>query len=43
MDVAIEAIKFYIKQGNLKIDRLMEYATSLRVAKTIRPYLEALL
>lgn len=43
MDVAIEATKFYMTHGKLKIDRLMEYATSLRVATTMRPYLEALL
>lgn len=43
LDVAIEALKSYIAQGNVKVDLLMEYATKLRVAKTIRPYLEALL
>jgi len=43
LDVAIEALKFYMAQGNVKVDLIMEYATKLRVAKTMRPYLEALL
>jgi hypothetical protein len=30
-------------QGNMKVDLIMEYATKLRVAKTMRPYLELLL
>lgn len=42
LDVAIEALKFYMAKGNVKVDLIMEYATKLRVAKTIRPYLEAL-
>ena len=42
LDVAIEALKFYMAQGNVKVDLLMEYAKKLRVAKAIRPYLEAL-
>lgn len=43
LDVAIEALKFYMAQGNVKVDLIMEYAAKLRVAKTMRPYLEALL
>jgi hypothetical protein len=43
LDVAIEALKFYMAQGNVKVDLIMEYATKLRVANTMRPYLEALL
>ena len=43
LDVAIEALKFYMAKGNVKVDLIMEYATKLRVAKTMRPYLEALL
>lgn len=43
LDVAIEALKSYMSQGNVKVDLLMEYAKALRVAKTMRPYLEALL
>lgn len=42
-DVAIEALKSYIAHGKVKVDLLMQYATTLRVAKTMRPYLEALL
>lgn len=43
LDVAIEALKLYMAQGNVKVDLIMEYATKLKVAKTMRPYLEALL
>ena len=43
LDVAIEALKFCMAQGNVKVDLIMEHATKLRVAKTIRPYLESLL
>lgn len=43
LDVAIEALKFYMAQRKVKVDLIMEYATKLRVAKTMRPYLEALL
>ena len=41
--VAIEALKSYMEQDKVKVDLIMEYATKLRVAKTMRPYLEALL
>ncbi len=43
LDVAIEALKCYMTQGKAKVDLIMEYATKLRVANTMRPYLEALL
>jgi predicted transcriptional regulator of viral defense system len=43
LDVAIEAIKSYLSQGNVKIDLLMGYAKTLRVARKMQPYLEALL
>jgi predicted transcriptional regulator of viral defense system len=43
LDVAIEAIKSYLSQGNVRVDVLMGYAKMLRVAKAMRPYLEALL
>ena len=43
LDVAIEALKLYMARGKVKVDLIMEYATKLRVAKTMRPYLEALL
>jgi hypothetical protein len=43
LDVAIEALKSYMARGQVKVDLVMEYATKLRVANTMRPYLEALL
>ena len=43
LDVAIEALKLYMARGKAKVDLIMEYATQLRVAKTMRPYLETLL
>jgi hypothetical protein len=43
LDVAIEALKLYMARGKARVDLIMEYATQLRVAKTMRPYLEALL
>jgi predicted transcriptional regulator of viral defense system len=43
LDVAIEALKSYMEQDKVKVVLIMEYATKLRVAKTMRPYLEALL
>ena len=43
LDVAIEALKLYMARGKAKVDLIMEYATQLRVAKTMRPYLEAIL
>jgi predicted transcriptional regulator of viral defense system len=43
IDVAIEAVKAYRSQRRLKVDMIMEYASKLRVAAVVRPYLEALL
>ncbi|MBX3416735.1 MAG: type IV toxin-antitoxin system AbiEi family antitoxin domain-containing protein [Pirellulaceae bacterium] len=43
LDVAIESLKAYMAQKRPKVDLIMEYAKKLRVAKIIRPYLEALL
>jgi predicted transcriptional regulator of viral defense system len=43
IDVAIDAFKIYHAKGKLKIDLIMKYAKLLRVEKTIRPYIEALL
>jgi predicted transcriptional regulator of viral defense system len=42
-DVALEALKNYLHQGNVNISALMEYARTDRVVGTLRPYLEALL
>jgi predicted transcriptional regulator of viral defense system len=43
LDVALEALKSYVSQGKMNVDLIMEYATKLRVAKALRPYLEALI
>jgi hypothetical protein len=43
LDVALEALKAYMDRGQVKIDLLMKYAKKLRVAQTMRPYVEALL
>jgi hypothetical protein len=43
LDVALEALKSYVSQGKVNVDLIMEYATKLRVAKALRPYLEALI
>lgn len=43
LDIALEALKSYSSQRNMKVDLLTEYAKALRVAKTMRPYRETLL
>jgi len=43
LDVALEALKLYLKRKPIKTDELTRYATTCRVGKIIRPYLEALL
>lgn len=43
LDVAIEAVKAYRSQGKTNVDLVMDYAKKLRAAKTMQPYLEALL
>ena len=43
MDVAIEAVKDYLRQPNLDMSLLLKYARIDRVEKIMRPYLEALL
>lgn len=42
MDIAIEALKDYMRNYTPKIDKLIEYARINRVEKVIRPYLEVL-
>ncbi len=42
LDVALEAIREYLRRPQRNLDRLMQYATIDRVAKAIRPYLEAM-
>ena len=43
LDVALEALRSYVARGRTNVDLAMEYASKLRVAKTMRPYLEAIL
>ena len=43
MDVALEALKDYLKQPGFDISLLMKYAKVNRVEKVMRPYLEALI
>lgn len=43
MDVALEAVKDYLKQPRPNISLLLKYAKINRVEKVIRPYLEALI
>jgi predicted transcriptional regulator of viral defense system len=42
-DVALEALKDYMRRPNPNVTLLMEYARINRVSKLIRPYIEALL
>lgn len=42
-DIAIEALRDYIKRGQPKIDQIIAYAKINRVEKTMRPYLETLI
>lgn len=43
LDVAIEAVKDYLRQPEINVHQLLEYARINRVEKVMRPYLEALL
>jgi predicted transcriptional regulator of viral defense system len=43
MDVALEAVKDYLRQPTINISLLLKYARINRVEKIMRPYLEALL
>jgi predicted transcriptional regulator of viral defense system len=43
MDVALEAVKDYLRQPPINVSLLLKYARINRVEKIIRPYLEALL
>ena len=43
LDTAVEALKGYVANRRVKVDRLMAYARICRVEKVMRPYLEALL
>jgi predicted transcriptional regulator of viral defense system len=43
LDTVMEALKFYRERRRLKVDALMRYAALCRVARIMRPYLEATL
>ena len=43
LDTAVEAVRLYRERRNANVDALMHYAAICRVAKVIRPYLEAIL
>lgn len=43
MDVALEALKDYIRQPKINVSQLLKYAKVNRVEKIMRPYVEALL
>jgi predicted transcriptional regulator of viral defense system len=43
MDVAIEAVKDYLRQPKVDVNKLLGYAKVNRVERIMRPYLEALL
>lgn len=43
MDVALEALRDYVKQPKMNVSLLMKYAKVNRVEKIMRPYLETLL
>lgn len=42
LDTAVEAIRFYRQQKDVKINEIMHYASICRIRKVIQPYLEAL-
>jgi predicted transcriptional regulator of viral defense system len=42
-DIALEALKDYMRQSTPNVHRLMEYAKINRVENVIRPYIETLL
>jgi predicted transcriptional regulator of viral defense system len=43
LDTAVEALKRYKQQGRIDAETLLRHAQTCRVAKVIRPYLEAIL
>jgi len=42
-DVALEILKTYVRSGNKDVSKLMYYATTAKVEKTVRGYMEVLL
>jgi predicted transcriptional regulator of viral defense system len=43
LDMAVEALKRYVRGGRVQIDELLMFARICRVENVMRPYLEALL
>lgn len=43
MDVALEALKEYLRSGSFQVERLLNYARINRSEQLMRPYLEALI
>lgn len=43
LDTAIEALRLYVERSDVNVDKLMRFARICRVAKILRPYLEAML
>ncbi len=43
MDTVIEALRFYRERRNVNVDELLHFAKICRVAKVMRPYLEAII
>jgi predicted transcriptional regulator of viral defense system len=43
LDVALEALRLYRKRRDFDVDALLHYARICRVARVMRPYVEALL
>lgn len=43
LDTAIEVLKLYVERRDVNVDELMRFARICRVAKVMRPYLEAML
>ena len=43
LDTAIEALRLYRERRSVKVDDLLRFAAICRVAKVMRPYLEAIL
>lgn len=43
LDTAIEALRLYVERSDVNVDELMRFARICRVAKILRPYLEAML
>lgn len=42
LDVALEALRAYRRQKDFKLDEIWKYATLQRVARVMKPYLEAI-